>query len=304
MRIVVGVDVHDGGGQVVAHAIAWARRLGGTLELAFASEWSTEGLPVPPFPTDELDRLWASWSERADEERGLLEAIAGQVPPELLAGARVHAGRPVDVLPELASAADLVIAATHSRSGLERIVLGSVAARLVRRASCPVLVVGLGDPVVPADRPISVWVPIDDEDACALPWVRDRFPRDRVEVVHVAAPELPSLLAGIEPPAERLERHRQVSLRLARLAADHGFPDAPLHLAPRESSNVGDTIARVAYEGGADVIVMPTHGRTGLDHLLLGSVAERVVDRASSAVLVVPKPRIAGTRPDVLDERV
>jgi nucleotide-binding universal stress UspA family protein len=48
-----------------------------------------------------------------------------------------------------------------------------------------------------------------------------------------------------------------------------------------------DTIVRVAQERNADLIVMSTHGRTGLQHVLLGSVAEKVVRLAPCAVLTV-----------------
>jgi nucleotide-binding universal stress UspA family protein len=49
-------------------------------------------------------------------------------------------------------------------------------------------------------------------------------------------------------------------------------------------------ILRCAKDVKADMIVMGTHGRTGLDHLLLGSVAERVVRGATVPVLTVPRP--------------
>jgi nucleotide-binding universal stress UspA family protein len=300
MRILVAVDVHDRAEQVVAHAIPWGRRLGARLDVAFVSEWSTEGLPRPPFPTDELDRLWGDWAQRADQERVLLNEVGDRVPEDLRGAVLFHGGRPVDVLPDLAQGYDLLVVATHSRTGLQRVVLGSVTARLVRRAVCPVLVVGLGDPVIPSDRPLHVLAPVDDEDACALPWIKERLPNERIEIVHVTAPEMPALLAGLEPPDERLARQREVARRLEGLASQIGLPNAPLHLVPRETSNPGDTIAKVAHDVGTDVIVMPTHGRTGLDHLLLGSVAERVVDRAECAVLVVPKPLIPGTRYDEL----
>jgi nucleotide-binding universal stress UspA family protein len=48
-----------------------------------------------------------------------------------------------------------------------------------------------------------------------------------------------------------------------------------------------ETIVRVAHERGADLIVMGTHGRTGLQHVLLGSVAEKVVRLAPCPVLTV-----------------
>ena len=49
-------------------------------------------------------------------------------------------------------------------------------------------------------------------------------------------------------------------------------------------------IVRLASEGGADMVVMGTHGRTGLKHALLGSVAEKVVRKAPCAVLTVRAP--------------
>lgn len=48
-----------------------------------------------------------------------------------------------------------------------------------------------------------------------------------------------------------------------------------------------DTIVRVAQERGADLIVMSTHGRTGLQHVFLGSVAEKVVRLAPCPVMTV-----------------
>ena len=50
---------------------------------------------------------------------------------------------------------------------------------------------------------------------------------------------------------------------------------------------IADTIIACAKEKGADLIVMGTHGRTGLTHLLLGSVAERVVRGSHVPVLTV-----------------
>lgn len=48
-------------------------------------------------------------------------------------------------------------------------------------------------------------------------------------------------------------------------------------------------ITETAQNEAADLIVMGTHGRTGLRHMLIGSVAERVVRHATCPVLVVPR---------------
>ncbi|MFS8616522.1 MAG: universal stress protein [Solitalea sp.] len=49
-------------------------------------------------------------------------------------------------------------------------------------------------------------------------------------------------------------------------------------------------ILKIAAEWQPHLIVLGTHGRTGLEHLLMGSVAEQVVRKATCPVLVVPKP--------------
>jgi nucleotide-binding universal stress UspA family protein len=50
-------------------------------------------------------------------------------------------------------------------------------------------------------------------------------------------------------------------------------------------------IVRHAQKTGADLIVVGTHGRTGIAHVIMGSVAERVVQRSSCPVLVIPPER-------------
>jgi nucleotide-binding universal stress UspA family protein len=49
------------------------------------------------------------------------------------------------------------------------------------------------------------------------------------------------------------------------------------------------SITEAASREGADMIVMSTYGRTGIDHFMLGSTAEKVVARASCPVLVIPR---------------
>lgn len=88
----------------------------------------------------------------------------------------------------------------------------------------------------------------------------------------------PEILQTVKESGENL---------LSKLIAAHGEGVRTLRYMPDDRPVHG--ILKVAEEYGPDLIVLGTHGRTGLDHLLMGSVAEQVVRRSSIPVLVVPK---------------
>ena len=59
----------------------------------------------------------------------------------------------------------------------------------------------------------------------------------------------------------------------------------------------GVEIARYAADAGADLVVMGTHGRTGIERMLMGSVAEQTLRNAPCSVLVIKLPKGGGTAP-------
>lgn len=293
MRLVAAVDIHDKADEVIAIASPWAKRFHGTLDLLFASEWSTEGLPPPALRSDELDALWASWEERASEERRALVARLEALPEDIRGYARVLSGRPADVIPDAVRPYDLLVVATHARKGVSRVLLGSVVHRLVRQLQTPALVAGLVDRIPDPSGRLLVLAPVDERGEGALPWISAHLGAERVEIVHVTASLGPrGLLASVTSPQttslQPVLDGISLKTQIHRQAEQHGFPAAPVRLQARETQNPGDTIAKIAGEIGADLIVMPTHGRSGLQRWFVGSVAERVMERAPCAVLVVP----------------
>lgn len=289
MRILAAVDVNDRADRVVAHVVPWAERFRATLDLAFASEWSTEGQPLPPYRTPEIDAKWAEWNARAEEERVRLDALMAQIPAALRGVPRFVPGRPVDVLPDLVQGYDLLATATHSRKGLERVLVGSVTARLLRNVRTPVLVVGLEEEVHDASGRLRVLAPLSPGEPGGLPWIRDHLGGERVELVHVtSARGAASSVPADRLPYEGLKHEMVLEALLHEEAKTWGFPVTTAHVIPAVSGNPGDAIARLAHDLPADVVVMPTHGRKGLQHLFMGSVAERVVERSPCVVIVLP----------------
>ena len=100
-------------------------------------------------------------------------------------------------------------------------------------------------------------------------------------------PALARRLETPTPPQPRVVLHDHTEAALTQLrdllpASFQGTWDADVAAGPP-----AEIIVRVAHERGADLIVMGTHGRTGLHHMLLGSVAEKVVRLAPCPVLTV-----------------
>lgn len=128
-----------------------------------------------------------------------------------------------------------------------------------------------------------ILVPLDHSgaSAAALALVRTNFPGGKLRLLHVLDP---SQLAGaitstVSPDAQREEVEQRAAARLAHLRVE----------ADEFVIRVGkpaEVIVTEAEQWQADLIAMGTHGRTGFDHFLHGSVAEHVVRRSRLPVLI------------------
>jgi nucleotide-binding universal stress UspA family protein len=100
-------------------------------------------------------------------------------------------------------------------------------------------------------------------------------------------PEAVLAAPPLAPPVEQFLAAAREAMDLA--IAGLARPELTLH--PEVAEGVpAEEIVRVARERGVDLIVMGTHGRTGLAHVLVGSVCEKVVRRAPCPVLTVRHP--------------
>jgi nucleotide-binding universal stress UspA family protein len=190
---------------------------------------------------------------------------------------------------------DLIAMSTHGRGGLGRLIVGSVAEALVRQAPVPVLLVRGELSWVPGSLG-KVLVPLDGSELseAVLPAVTALAgPFDlAIELLRAVEP-IPAYAA-----AELAAGHSAELLRLEEAEADCYLSKlaAPLEARGlRVTSHVAlapavDAILRRARDGGAGLIAMTTHGRSGVSRLLLGSVAERVL-RATPVPVLLWKAR-------------
>jgi nucleotide-binding universal stress UspA family protein len=199
---------------------------------------------------------------------------------------------------------EVLVAAQLARGALGRLVLGSVAARVVREAPCSVVVAPRGAATVDSAAPARILCAVDFSEAsrAALHEAADlaRACGATLDLLHVFAPPLmfvpdaavplPRDVAAPVKLCQELEAWRvEASLRTRRPVDGALIAGDPLL-----------EILRHAEERGSDLVVVGTHGRTGVRRLLVGSVAESIVRAAAVPVLVVRQP--AHARAAAVDE--
>ncbi|RDI95409.1 universal stress protein [Meiothermus sp. QL-1] len=201
--------------------------------------------------------------------------------------------------------ADLIVMGTHGREGLPRLMLGSVAERVSRLAPMPVMLVrGNGEVEPHAGLFERILAPIDGSQAgrqafALADWLAQRLGAE-LQVLHVV-PSLPTPVGepwagpgaipiySWEEARKALEAEGQAILEGARRLAR--APRLTTHLRKAQGRREAAVIVEFAREQHSDLIVMGTHGRTGLERWLLGSVAEGVAHHAPVPLLLVrPTP--------------
>jgi nucleotide-binding universal stress UspA family protein len=186
--------------------------------------------------------------------------------------------------------ADLIVMGTHGRTGLRRLLAGSVAATVLARAHCSVLALRAGQGEPKADALQVILHPTDFSKASeAALKVARALARDhgaRLIVLHVVPldPYVDGRLA-----AEIDTRDYQHSLDVMRIRLDG--PDLKHPVETRLVRGFeAEEILREAQDFACDLIVMGTHGRTGLGRWLMGNTAQSVLPKADCPVLVVKSP--------------
>jgi nucleotide-binding universal stress UspA family protein len=202
-----------------------------------------------------------------------------------------------------ANLTDLVVMGTHGRSPLSHFLLGSVAERIVRHANCPVLTVGHARKNYHPHYK-NILIPFDfskqSKQAVRLGVALANQFKATVKVLHILEQEV--------HPAYFDNWRKTVDLTLpeikedARLSLEETLADETMEgvefCVQAGGGKAHREIARFSKEHNIDLIIMATHGLSGLEHVLVGSTTERVVRIAQCPVLTFkPKPELASGEP-------
>ncbi|MBV8084754.1 MAG: universal stress protein [Chloroflexi bacterium] len=253
-------------------------------------------VPGPPLDLEEYAREYLTEQvEPLERAEGIATTIVTDFGPPA-----------IEIVAE-AQRADVsyVVMSTHGRRGLNHALLGSVAEHVLRESPTPVLLLPDAAPAgreLEAIQRIAVALDGSDLSEAVLPQAIHLAQRFRAAV---------TLIRSFDPPEDPIwdEKHEhmistidQRTERIATVAAQYLDPlVARVHAAGVEAASVytlsshpAEAILKLAEIQGADLIVMATHGRSGLEHLRYGSVTEHVLRHSTLPLLVFGRRMLAG----------
>jgi len=281
-RVLFSTDFSTGATRAFPQAVSFAARHDAELHVVNVPERDGEtvgSLPVAPNVLNEWLGQQSSIRETHLEALTVVQRqLASGPPPERI----VEYAKGHDI--------DLMVMGTHGRRGVRRLMLGSVTEEVLRTAPCQVLTVRADEENESRTDVQQILAPVDFSDAAEsavrhAEEIAETYDAN-LHLLHVIEEAAYTSAYGVDPP---LTSHEEVMYRVEK------------NLAKRVREEIGDgrvevaatvgyapwTIVDYAKENDIDLIVIATHGRSGLNRILLGSVAERVLRRAPVPVFLV-----------------
>lgn len=287
MNVLIAVDLSHEPERVVDAAAAWAVAFGAVADVAYVNTVVTTGLMARL--RDLANPISVELQAMSDENKEQLERLLLRVPGKARGEAHVWDGNAAEEIASRAATYDMVLTGTHSRQGVDHLMLGSVAERIARASRTPVMVVR-NAPGPEAPRVLAS-VALGGEATQILNKAIDYASALGATLDIAYIEDIVAIAPFTVEAAVQTIMAEQLSMRknAAMAALDSLIKTVPEVHRGKARMDVGVPGAEIARWGGAyDLIVTGTHGRAGLDRLWLGSVAEKVLRACPRTVLVLP----------------
>jgi nucleotide-binding universal stress UspA family protein len=289
-EILCPIDFSD----ISQHALDHAAAIAGWYDARLTLLYVFANLPtmdIPPLVLEDEDRARLMTD---------LRKVAARVPPQVPLDFRIQEAGFVheEIVAQLtATHADLLVLGTHGRSGFQRLFLGSVTEKVIRKAMCPILVVPPRAPDVVVDAPVQfrrILSPVDFSDSSldALAYAINMAEEAdaRLTLLHVIemAPGLRENAMVFDFDVSRVHSAAEAEARrrLGDLIPDQARSYCTVETAVVEGRAYREVL-RYAAEGNSDLIVMGVHGGGAIDRLVFGSTTHHVIRAATCPVLIV-----------------
>ncbi|MFW6192811.1 MAG: universal stress protein [Gemmatimonadota bacterium] len=293
-KVLFATDFSERSEGALPHALWYAREFEAELHMLHAVVLHADDPANPDVDFPDLEDAYREVDRWASDR---MEATAGRADEAGAAVKRVEkrgiAAAPVILDYAQEESVDLIVLATHGRRGVRRMLLGSVAEEVVRRADRPVLTVRADGEGKHGEPPRRILVPVDFSEHARRALLYGEALSERtgaeLHVVHVL-PEMsfpdPYFAEAAQLRAMAKAAQERVPEALDRNVREVLGAEVKVHTHLEVGSPAG-TIVRVAEREDVDHVVLSSHGRTGVERVFLGSVAEGVVRRAPCPVLTV-----------------
>ena len=289
-NILVPTDFSESADLAIEHGLFLARKFDGVLHLLHVAELPT--ISIPDFPTDLFD---IAWEQGMNELKALVDDLEGELPPikrTVLAGIPARPAAEVILQYAEESEADFIVMGTHGRRGPRRMLLGSVTEEVVRRSPCPVFTVRASRKAWPLPQIQRILVPIDFSGRSRkVIESASRFAEHygaSITLMHaVDLAFFPYYGLGSDPLVDITKNMTESSEeRLIEFAAELQAAGIIANWKTVDG-HPAETIRSLADEDDFDLIVIGSHGRSGFDRMMVGSISEKVLRSAHCPVLVV-----------------
>ncbi len=284
-RVVCATDFSAPSELPVEVAAQWCRKLDRELTVVHVFDPAPVGpssaLPFPAWPTVAAAKSIEDTAKKR-LQRLVDDKLAG-VPHEVQLVP--HPSSSLGIC-DAATAADLIVVGTQGRTGLDRVVMGSVAEQTIRHAPCPVLAVRGNVRPDAFPKRILVCSDFSTEGQPALTLAGSVSTAFGAQSLLLHARSKRSWIRQLEWMEAEAGPEAETAFRAELDRLHSAYLPPPVQSAFVVSKSVPDAIILHAERENVDLIVLATHGRTGLKRLAMGSVAEHVTRHASCPVLV------------------
>jgi nucleotide-binding universal stress UspA family protein len=289
-HVLCPVDFSEISQHALDHAAAVARWYEARLTVLYVFA-NLPTMDLPPLVLEDADR-----ERLMSDLRRMAAAVPRDVPVEfrIQEAGYVHE----EILAQLSAMhADVLVIGTHGRAGFQRLFLGSVTEKVIRKATCPTLVVPPRAPDVPAGAPIQfrrILCAVDFSESSleALARAINMAQEADAQLTLLHVVEFAPVLAE-EPtmPALDLSRVRAAAAADARRKLHELIPEQARTYCTVDTAAVEGRayreILRQAIDRQSDLIVMGVHGRGPLDLMVFGSTTHHVIRASGCPVLIV-----------------
>lgn len=298
LKILVPLDGSDLAECVLPHVKALANR---HTDARITFLYVVPAMDIPMTDTSFKKKIEGEAKAAADN---YIKKLAAKPGFKSISSGKVLVGKPAETIIDYATRnkADLIVMATHGRSGISQWFYGSVANKVLHGSKIPLWLVKAGTcDVEYENKPLKILVPLDGSKVAesVLPHVKElplQLPGNKLEFILIRVCEIFAPPISYPPPMSMnwdeylaYERAKCKQICLAYLASIR--KRLTKHLPKTRTivpeGNPAEEIIKYVERHSIDLIVMSTHGKTGINKLAFGSIAEKVLKGAQSPVLLI-----------------